>query len=158
MASAAGGTRSRAGALSQSTVGKVSVPLMEATPGCFQGPKISHSTTPWDTKLSPSPAKISLTPPLVLRNPATAAHSAPPSAEASRERTMNAGPNSGLSLPARSAQVVKTAPSMTWPSTPMFQRPIRKVNSSPQAQSVRGIQTLTTWVNLVQEPSDPRKS
>ena len=70
---------------------------------------------------------------------------------------MNTGPMSGLSTPTRSAPVVNTDPIMTWPSTPMFHRPIRKVNKRPQAHRVSGIQTLTTWVNLTHELSAPRK-
>ncbi len=44
---------------------------------------------------------------------------------------------------------------MIWPSTPMFHSPMRNVKSRPQAPSVSGIHTFTTWVILDQEPSDP---
>jgi len=43
--------------------GKGTVPLIEPTPGRFQGPKISQMVSAVATKFNPRPEKISLTPP-----------------------------------------------------------------------------------------------
>ena len=63
---------------SHSACGKGTVPDMEATPGLFHGPKISHRLSAVATKFSPSPPKISFTPPKAFSAPASMAQSAPP--------------------------------------------------------------------------------
>ena len=156
MPSAGKDSRNEASWGSHRAGGKTSVPLIDATPGRFQGPNISQRITPWATKLRPRPAKISLTPPFVFKKPAIRAHRAPPIRPAIIDpRIIIDG--IWLSSPKRKTAVVKTAPIMTWPSIPIFHNPIRKVNSKPQAHKVSGIQLLITWENLIQDPSDPLK-
>jgi hypothetical protein len=53
--------------------------------------------------------------------------------------------------------VAKIAPATTWPSTPIFQRPIRKLKTKPHAHRVKGIHTVRTWAILSQVPRDPIK-
>jgi hypothetical protein len=130
------------------------VPLMEATPGRFHGPKISQRVIPRATKLSPNPAKISLTPAFVLRNPEIIAQRLPPIIPPKKAK-IRVIPGIPIPSPIRRIAVAEIAPATTCPSTPMFQRPIRKLKTKPQAQRVRGIHALKTWATLDQEPRDP---
>ena len=130
MASAGGDNRIDANWGNHSCVGNTSVPLIDATPGRFQGPNMSQRMNPWATKLRPRPAKISLTPPFVFRKPAIRAHSAPPINPATIDKNISIK-GIWVSSPKRSRAVVKIAPIITWPSMPMFHRPIRNVKRSP---------------------------
>lgn len=129
---------------------------MEATPGRFHGPKMSHKVTPRATKLSPRPEKISCTRPKTRSSPASRAQSAPPAIDAARARMITPAPppfSKGLS-----AAVAKMAPMMTCPSTPMFHNRAVNGTSSPTEQSVRGTHPARTRPILDQELTPPLKS
>ena len=128
------------------------VPDMEATPGRFHGPKMSHRVTPRATKLRPRPEKISCTRPNTRNSPASSAHSAPPSMAAPMASAIWSTPPSSTGL---RAAVQKIAPMITCPSTPMFHS--RAVNgmSSPTEHRVRGTQTESTRPNLDRDPRPP---
>ena len=133
----------------------MSVPLIEAIPARFQGPRISHSTNPWATKLRPRPPKISLTPPRFFNQPARVAHRPPPRQARSRARA-STREGGRPREPWRSRAVAAMAPATTCPSMPIFHSPARKVKSSPQEQSSSGVQIESTWPNFCQEKREPR--
>ncbi|EKD35738.1 MAG: hypothetical protein ACD_75C01801G0002 [uncultured bacterium] len=155
MTRAAGASRQPGGVESQSSRANISVPLIEATPARFQGPRMSHRIRPWATKFRPSPPKISLTPPRFFKKPAKAAHSPPPIKLRIWARISVAAAGRPR-FSSRSRRVAAMAPKTTCPSMPIFQRPARKVKSSPQEQSSRGIQIVRTWPNFCRDRIDPR--
>ena len=57
----------------------------------------------------------------------------------------------------RSMPVVKMAPMVICPSTPMFQRPAEKVISTPAVVSNNGDQEISTDTRFAHEPKAPRK-
>ncbi|OQC74062.1 MAG: hypothetical protein BWX44_01183 [Spirochaetes bacterium ADurb.Bin001] len=135
---------------------KGKVPDIEATPGRFHGPKISQILRAVATKLSPRPPKISFTPPKVLSAPASIAHSIPPNIPAKIAMTrMSEGFHSEF-CKSRIAQVVNIAPSVIWPSIPMFHKPTVKVKSSPEVARSKGTQETRTLLIKSQEPTAPK--
>ena len=97
---------------SQTVSLKASVPAIEATPGRFQGPKISQIVNAVATKFNPRPPKISLTPPNVLSAPANAAHNAPPIIPARIASAMINDGEVDVSCNRRTIQVVAIPPIM----------------------------------------------
>ena len=139
---------------SQTVSGKGAVPLIEATPGRFHGPKMRYTARPWATKFSPSPAKISLIRKPTLRPPASSAHSVPPSTPASSPPMM-AGAPGATSCSRRRARVAAIPPAIIWPSMPRLYSPALKVKISPQAHKVRGTRVARTRANWSGVPKAP---
>ena len=139
----------------QSFSAKGRVPDIEATPGRFQGPKISQRLRAVATKLRPRPPNISLTPPKVLRAPARRAQSAPPRIPAAIAAAMIHPGARALSCRRRIAQVAKMAPRVICPSMPMFHRPTVKVKSTPETTRRRGTQDTTTFAATLGDPTAP---
>ena len=117
---------------SQSARGNGTVPDMEATPGRFQGPKISQRFSAVATKFSPSPPKISFTPPKVFSAPASMAQRAPPTIPARMlQLMMMRGVHAACLQRGAAPTVVKMAPRVIWPSIPMFHRPDGEGDEQP---------------------------
>jgi len=131
------------------------VPDMEATPGRFQGPKMSQILSAVATKLSPSPPNISFTPPNVRKAPASRAQSVPPRTPASTAMVRIMPGFHPESWRSRIAQVVKMAPSVICPSMPIFQSPTVNVTRSPEVARRSGTHETRTLDATSQEPTAP---
>src|SRR5258706_746275 len=123
--------------------------------GRSQGQKISHRLSAVATKWSPNPPKISFTPPKVFSAPASAAQSAPPAIPARMDRLMTSAGFQPLSCSVRSIQVVKIAPSVIWPSMPIFHNPVVNVTNRPAVTNSSGTHEIKTSENLPHDPTEP---
>lgn len=128
----------------QNCSGNGSVPLIEATPGRLHAPKMRPIFKAVAIKFKPKPPKISLTPPKVLRTPAKDAQIAPPTIPARMDTVITTTGEIEVSRNNLITPVVKIAPTVIWPSIPIFHNPAVKVASKPQVTNNNGTHTTKT--------------
>jgi len=134
-----------------------SVPLPDATPGRFQGPKINQMATVLATKFNPRPPKISLTPPYIFIKPGNNAHRIPPRAPAIKTIKITSDGSMAVLSNKRKAPTANTEPNTICPSMPMFHKPAVNVKSNPEVAMTSGTHEATTEVNFMVVPNAPIK-
>ena len=141
---------------SHKAAGSGSVPDIDAMPGRFQGPRISHNDTPMATKLSPRPEKISWTRPWVRSTPESSAQAMPPTMAETSEPATASSPGRPPERPkSRKNQRQKTEPRVICPSTPMFQRLAAKVTHRAAPHNSSGTSVESVRSQAWPEPRPP---
>ena len=146
---------------SQSARSKGTVPDIEATPGLFQGPKMSQRLSGRRHVVEAEAAEDLVDAAEGLEGadehgPEGAAGHARQDGEGDREargRSPPRGRGPGRSAGPRSR---RSAPKVIWPSMPMFHRPTVKVTRRPEVTRSSGTQATRTSEATLQLPTAPR--